>query len=79
MIERVTRVHVLPKGEPIFCETAYVVEIEDEAAGEFVVISEQRSCELKPGTIAIDPSDWVALRGAIDRMMETIQKEGGVG
>lgn len=61
---RVTRVHVLPEGEPIFSEQAFTVEIDDEAGGEFVVV---RDCE---GKIRLNPEEWPALRKAIDRMVK---------
>jgi len=71
MIEtRVTRLHVVEKGEPIFHEGSFSVSIEDHAAGEFVVVEEIGSTELKPGVIAIDPTQWPALRKAIDRMLK---------
>ena len=64
--QRVTRVHVAPEGEPIFCERGYSVEIDDEAAGEFVVVRSQ--CD-GDGKISIDPCGWPALREAIDTMI----------
>ena len=38
---RVTSWTVAPKGEPTFSEMATVVSIDDEAAGEYVVVSQQ--------------------------------------
>jgi hypothetical protein len=37
---RITRVTILPKGEPIFCEEATHIEIDDECSGEFIKISQ---------------------------------------
>ena len=65
---RVTRLHIVPDGEPIFSEAAFSVEIDDEAGGEFVKLTSlEESC--KPGQVRIDPSDWPALRDAIERMI----------
>ena len=56
---------VLPDGEPIFCERATRIEIDDEAGGEFVVLRQNED-----GKITIDPSEWPLLRAAINRMVK---------
>lgn len=61
---RVTRLHVLPEGEPLFSEQAYTVEIDDEAGGEFVVIKDSE------GKIRLSAEEWPALRRAIGRMVK---------
>ena len=61
---RVTSWTVAPKGDPTFSEMATVVSIDDEAAGEFVTVSQQGRVDL--GKIAIDVNEWPALRAAID-------------
>lgn len=50
-------------GSPIFSESATEIEIVDEAAGEFVELSQSMEGY---GKIGIDPSDWPTLRAAID-------------
>lgn len=60
---RVTRLHVVPEGEPIFSEQAFMVEIDDEAGGEFVVVYD---CD---GKIRFNAAEWPALRDAIERMI----------
>jgi len=55
---------VLPAGETIFHERATRIEIDDEAAGEFLTLHQ---CE--GGKIRIDPVEWPELRAAIDRMV----------
>ena len=67
MIEHITSVVIAPEGEPIFSERAYKVEIEDDAAGQFIKVS----CELGNGggTISFDCDDWPALRRVINRMV----------
>ena len=64
---RVTRVVLVPEGEPLFSEMATTVQIEDEAAGEFVEVSQHGAPEL--GTIQISPEEWPALRQAINRLV----------
>lgn len=63
---RTTQLTVTPEGEPIFSERAYTVTIDDEAAGEFVVV---HALDESAGKIAIDTTDWPALREAIDQMV----------
>lgn len=71
MITRVTKLTITPDGEPLFSERATDVLIDDEAAGEFVVV-EQRADGM--GKIAIDPDEWPTLRAAINRMVRGCQK-----
>lgn len=68
METRITSLIVLPEGEALFSERATVVRIEDEAGGEYVVVSQ----ESVPGrgNIAINPEEWPELREAIDRMVK---------
>lgn len=61
---RITSWTVIPKGEPTFSEMATVVSIDDEAAGEFVTVTQ--SSRTDRGKIAIDPGEWPALRTAIN-------------
>jgi len=67
MKTRTTQLTVAPEGEPIFSERAYQVTIDDEAAGEFVVV---HALDEAGGKIAIDPADWDELRGAIDTLIQ---------
>lgn len=65
---RITRLTVAPRGEATFSEQATHIEIDDEAAGEFVSVSQDR-CNGKQ-CFLIDPEEWPALRDAIDRMVK---------
>jgi hypothetical protein len=56
---------VLPDSETIFCEQATRIEIDDEGAGEFVVLRQHEG-----GKITIDPAEWPLLRAAINRMVK---------
>ena len=68
METRITSLIVLPEGEALFSERATVVRIEDEAGGEYVVVSQESVPER--GNIAINPEEWPELREAIDRMVK---------
>lgn len=61
---RVTRLHVMPEGEPLFSEQAYAVEIDDEGGGEFVVVRDRE------GKIRLNAEEWPALCEAIGRMVK---------
>lgn len=65
---RTTRRVVTKKGAPIFDASATMIEIENEAAGEFVIISQCRVSE-RGDQIRIDPTEWPHIRDAIDRMI----------
>ena len=58
---------VVPAGESIFSEMATTVSIVDEAAGEFVEVSQSGRQDL--GKIAISPEEWPTLRDAIDSLI----------
>ena len=64
---RVTAVTVSKKGEPIFSDYATRVEIVDEAAGEFVEVSQ--AGREGGGKIAVASNEWPALRDAIDELI----------
>lgn len=65
--KRTVSVVVLPDGETIFSEQATTIRIEDEGAGEYVVVSQ----ESMPGrgSVAFNPEEWPAIRDAIDGMI----------
>ena len=72
---RTTRVTVAPKGEPIFSEQVTHIEIDDEAAGEFIVIKQQRG-QPDPDlveAILVDREEWPILRKEIDKMIKTLR------
>lgn len=75
-IERITRITILPEGEPIFSEMATHIEVEDEAAGEFLVISQDGgNSDRKPNSISITPEEWPTIRAGIEKMMQSLRKE----
>lgn len=65
--KRMTAITVCKVGEPIFSDYATRVEIVDEAAGEFVEVSQ--GGRESGGKIAIASDDWPALREAIDQLL----------
>lgn len=69
MIIRPTQITVLPEGEPIFSERAFVIQIEDEAGGEFLSVRSLDD-QCTNGQIRFDPEEWQYLREAIDQMVK---------
>lgn len=67
--ERILKVVVLPEGELIYAESALYVTIEDEGAGEFIVLN-QDDHEGHEQRIVIDVEEWPAYRAAIDKMIK---------
>ena len=65
-IARITQVTIAPEGEPIFSEMATDICIEDDAAGEYLVL---RQSTRNDGTIAINPEEWDAIKRTIDNML----------
>ena len=78
---RVTRLTIVPDGEPIFSEQATHVEIEDEAAGEFVKVTQQigNASDAEMRSIRIDPTEWPAIRHAIEQLLPNIQRSATRG
>lgn len=56
---------VLPEGEPMFSEMATTIELDDEGAGLFVVVSQSGKDEA--GKISICPEEWPLIRDAIEQ------------
>jgi hypothetical protein len=70
---RTTKITVLPKGEPLFSEGATEIAIVDEAAGEYLEVSQ--CSDSHEGKIKIDIYEWPALKVAIDKMIKECRKE----
>ncbi len=60
---------VTTKGGGILESTAIEVSIDDEGAGEFIVVS-QIGAIRDGNAVAINPEEWPALRSAIDMMIK---------
>lgn len=64
---KIVSVMVVPIGEPIFSELATTITVENEGAGEFLVVSQHGRDGMSK--ISIDRVEWPALRSEIDKMM----------
>lgn len=65
-VARITQVTIAPEGEPIFSEMATNICIEDDAAGEYLVL---RQSTRNDGAIAINPEEWDAIKRTIENML----------
>ena len=70
---RTTKLTILFKGEPLFHESATEVEIVDEAAGEFLEVSQCNDSH--EGKIKIDVYEWPTLRSAINKMIKECKED----
>ena len=61
---RTTRLSVAPRGESIFSDRAWRVEIDTEGHGEYVVVYGKENEK-----IMIDPDEWALLSKAIDQLV----------
>ena len=66
---------VLPVGEPIFSERATVISSEDEAAGEYLRITQQNcSDKLIEQSIVFDPEEWEEVTDVVNQMFGEIRR-----
>jgi hypothetical protein len=72
-IQRTMSIMILPEGESIFCETATTIAISDDAAGEFLKIT-QCNDESEKGEISLEQNEWPVVRAGIDMMFKEIEK-----
>lgn len=68
---RTIKVLVGVKGEPLYNELGFVVEITDEGGGEFVEVSPTT----ESGKLRIESRCWPALRDAIERMWKECRED----
>lgn len=68
---RITQMTITPEGEPIFSEQATQISIDDEAAGEFIVIKQPMRTD---GGIAINPDEWPIISKTVERMLTEMEK-----
>ncbi len=70
---RVTRLTISQPGEPIFSDQTIHIEIEDEAAGEYVKISQQSDHrDAQDQSVCITPDEWPAVFDAVESLLMTI-------
>jgi len=72
-IQRTMSIMILPEGESIFCETATTIAISDDAAGEFLKIT-QCNDESEKGEIRLEQNEWPSICAGIDMMFKEIEK-----
>lgn len=65
---RVTKMTVGIVGEPTFDELAIDIEIEDEAGGEYLVLTPKGEA-----LSIVSVEHWAVLRDAIDKMIATLR------
>lgn len=70
---RVTERVVLPYKEPIFCEAATVIRIENDAAGDYIKVRQDGDIA-EVGTVCFDREDWPLIRDVIDKMMQECEE-----
>ena len=56
---------IAPEGEAIFSEMATDICIDDDSAGEYIVIKQSTRND---GNIAINPEEWDIIKATIDQM-----------
>ncbi len=69
----ISRITVLPKGEPIFSHQATEISIIDEAAGPFIEIK-QFPQEGDEQSIKFNVEEWPFVENAIDKIIQEIEK-----
>ena len=64
-----TRWCVHEEGEPVFAEHNTHVEIDDEAAGPFIVIQQHRD-DAEKGQVRINAEEWPSIVRAVEMAIE---------
>jgi hypothetical protein len=72
---RVLELIVMPKGQPTYSEMATRIEIDDEAGGEYVKLTQYAGHTDLSKSIAIDPDEWPKIRECIDYMISECRTE----
>jgi hypothetical protein len=65
---RATQYSISREGEPIYSEGTIRIDIDDEGAGEFIVLTQEATSAR--GGVAIDPDEWPLVRKAIDKLVK---------
>jgi hypothetical protein len=67
---RITRLSIAPPSDQLFSEQCTDIELQDEAAGEFVVVRQKSvHVDVKLQEIQIDVLEWPAMKQAIDYLL----------
>ena len=67
---RIASLVVCRKGKQLFDEGTTKISLEDDAAGEYIVL-QQFADSLENGQMKLDPDEWPVVRKAIDRMVKS--------
>ena len=73
--KRVVAVVVNQTGEALFNEMATKIEIDDDASGEFLKISQEGGHTGYSKFLLVTPEEWPVLREAIDEMIQQCRRE----
>lgn len=68
-----TRITITPEGDFLHCEPAIHVEIEDEGAGEFLMVDQPGNTNEYAGKITIDDESWPNIKDAIETLLKEIK------
>jgi hypothetical protein len=72
-VMRITRIHIVPEGEPLFSEHATTAEIVNESGGEFIKIEQiDGHTDHAKSILVNDEDEWDAISAAVaDLFAET--------
>jgi len=73
-VSRIVAMTVVPQGEELFSECATRIEIVDEAAGEFIKVTQEDGHTDLGKSLAFNPEEWPTIREAIETMIFEIKK-----
>jgi len=76
-ITRTLKICVLPENEPIFSEMATEIEIDDEAAGEYVKVTQHGGSVECSRSILITSEEWPLIKAGIEQMLAECREEKG--
>lgn len=66
---RMIQMIVVPEGDALYSERSTTITIVDEAAGEFVAITQPEGSGVK-----FDHDEWPTIRDAVDSMIEATRQ-----
>lgn len=67
---RTIKMAIMTKGQPLYSEMTTLVEIMDEASGEFVKVTQQGGHTDYEKSITIDVDEWPLIKKTIEVMMK---------
>ena len=74
MKTRITRISVTPEGCSLFELSATHIDIVDEAAGEFVTLTQHTDDRHGDHVVNINPDEWPAIRAAVNKLIKECKK-----